>query len=100
VLKARNERRKVMNISLELIKQAKESLGSRAAEIISSGLKLQKWDGRNLKGCCPLHLEKTPSFTWHKKGNYFKCFECGQTMDILDYYINHRNMNFLEMVRQ
>jgi DNA primase len=61
-----------MNIPTDLIKQAKESLGDRAAEIISSGLSINKWDTRNLKGCCPLHLERTPSFTWHKKGNYFK----------------------------
>jgi twinkle protein len=95
-----SERRKIMNIPTELIKQAKETLGSRASEIISTGLNLRNWDARYLKGCCPLHTEKTPSFTWHKKDNYFKCFGCGQTMDILDYYINHKNMNFLEAVKE
>lgn len=89
-----------MNIPSDLIKQAKESLGSRAAEIIARGLNLNKWDDRNLKGCCPVHMEKTPSFTWFKKGNYFKCFGCGHNMDIMDYYINHRNMSFIEATKE
>lgn len=89
-----------MNIPQDLIKQAKESLGSRAAEIIASGLNLNKWDQRNLKGCCPIHHEKTPSFSWNKKNNSFKCFGCGATMDILEYYTNHENLSFLEAVKK
>ena len=89
-----------MNIPIDLVKQAKESLGVQAAEIIASGLSLNKWDSRNLKGCCPVHSEKTPSFTWNKKKNAFKCFGCGATLDIVDYYIHYCNMSFLEACKK
>ena len=68
------------------IQRAKQILGDRAADIIVSGLSIQSWDTKNLKGCCPFHNEKTASFTWYKDHNYFKCFGCGITLDILDYY--------------
>lgn len=89
-----------MNIPQDLIKQAKESLGVRAAEIIASGINLNKWDSKNLKGCCPEHQEKTPSFIWDKKKNFFKCFGCGATMDILEYYTNYENLSFIEAVKK
>lgn len=89
-----------MNIPQHLIKEAKDSLGVRAADIIARGINLNKWDARNLKGCCPSHQEKTPSFIWDKKKNFFKCFGCGETMDILEYYTNHENLSFLEAVKK
>ena len=79
------------------IQAAKASLGNRAAEIIVHGLGLEKWDTRNMKACCPFHAEKTPSFVWHKAANSFKCFGCGASMDILDFY--KQTMTFPEAVK-
>lgn len=83
----------------DAIKQAKERLGERAADIIARGLNIQKWDSRNLKGCCPLHSEKTPSFVWNKRSHSFKCFGCGVVMDILDYY-QQTGMTFAKAVEE
>jgi len=88
-----------MNLT-NTIKEAKQSLGIRTSEIIAKGLNLNKWNDKTLTGCCPMHTEKTGSFTWHKKGNYFKCFGCGKTMDIIEYYTNYRNMNFIEAAKE
>lgn len=74
-------------INTDLVRQAKKDLGERAAEIIASGLGVQEWDGNKLIGSCPFHNEKSPSFKWYKKENYFKCFGCGETIDIIDFYI-------------
>lgn len=82
-------------IDINLVKQAKISLGTKGAEIIAKGLGVNKWDVKNLKGCCPFHIEKTPSFVWNKKENYFKCFGCGETIDIIDFYIRE-GMTFRE----
>jgi hypothetical protein len=37
-----------MNVPVDLIKQAKSSLGIRAAEIIASGMNVDKWNNKNL----------------------------------------------------
>jgi len=88
-----------MNLS-DAVKEAKASLGINAAEIIRNGLSIEKWNSKTLTGCCPLHSEHTGSFTWNKKNNSFKCFGCGASMDIIDYYINHKNMNFIEAAKE
>jgi hypothetical protein len=37
-----------------------------------------------LKGCCPLHIEKTPSFYVDTTKHTFHCFGCGEGGDVLD----------------
>lgn len=86
-------------VPIDLIRQAKETLGQKAAEIIVRGLGIKGWDHRHLKGCCPYHQEKTPSFIWNPKGNFFKCFGCGATMDIVDYY-QRTGLSFNDAVKE
>jgi KaiC/GvpD/RAD55 family RecA-like ATPase len=87
-------------IPTDLVKSAKQSLGERAAEIIVNELNIEKWNSNSLKGCCPIHEDKTPSFSWNKKNNSFKCFGCGASMDIISYYTDYRHMNFIEAVKE
>ncbi|MCE1246361.1 MAG: DNA primase [Firmicutes bacterium] len=37
-----------------------------------------KPSGKDLKGLCPFHTEKTPSFLVHPDRGFFKCFGCGE----------------------
>lgn len=89
-----------MKIDNELIIEAKEILGKRAADIIASGMSIAKWNQKELKGCCPFHSEKTPSFIWDHKHNCFKCFGCGKTLDIVEYYMDYKRMNFIEAIKE
>jgi len=89
-----------VKIDNDLIIQAKQTMGERAAEIIANGIGIQKWNSRQLKGCCPKHSEKTPSFQWDKKHNMFKCFGCGETLDIVEYYMTYENLNFVESIKK
>lgn len=66
--------------------EAKNILGRKAAFIIAEDLGLDLKDGNVLKALCPFHNEKTPSFIWNDKENYFKCFGCGRVYGILDHY--------------
>ncbi len=77
-------------------KSLKDLLGADAENIIVNGLSIQKYNQTTHVGLCPLHNEKSPSFSWSKKDNNFKCFGCGQTYDIFDFYQQAHKLSFLE----
>lgn len=49
-----------------------------------AGVKLVR-AGRELKGCCPFHPDKSPSFTIYADDRRFQCFGCGAEGDVLDF---------------
>ncbi|NFN17315.1 hypothetical protein FDB52_05030 [Clostridium botulinum] len=57
----------------------------------------RKFD-RNNKMCCPLHNEKTPSFSIKKYGDKdrFYCYGCGAHGDVFDFIKKYKNMNYNE----
>jgi len=44
--------------------------------------------GNEWKACCPLHNERTPSFTIFDGGRLYQCFGCGAHGDVFD-FIQH-----------
>jgi twinkle protein len=89
-----------MLIPKELILEAKEKLGEKAAEIIKDELDIQNWDSKSLKGSCPLgHSDSTPSFVFNPKSYSFHCFSCGRNFSIIDLYM-HRGLTFLGAVEK
>ena len=84
-----------MLIPKELIIEAKEKLGEKAATIIAEDLLLEGFDEKNLKAICPFHEEDTGSFIWNPKNNSYKCFGCGIVYGIVDHYKEYHNLNFL-----
>lgn len=55
-----------------------------SAAASQAGVKLQR-AGRELKGCCPFHPDRTPSFTIYADDRRFQCFGCGAEGDVLDF---------------
>ncbi len=50
---------------------------------------------------CPMHNEKTPSFTWYKKDYKFYCFgACGKGGDIIDLVQKMHSVSFLEACKE
>lgn len=82
-----------------MINDAKMQFGEKAAHLIAEDLKLQSWDSRALKGCCPVHGENSASFVYNKKENHFKCFGCGINYGMLDHYQQHYDFSYLEAVK-
>src|SRR5208283_4220225 len=52
--------------------------------------------GRQWKGCCPFHGEKTPSFTVYD--DHFHCFGCGAHGDAIDWVRQTRRLKFTEAI--
>ncbi|MFQ6672743.1 MAG: DNA primase, partial [Candidatus Tectimicrobiota bacterium] len=58
-----------------------------------------KKSGRNYKGLCPFHTEKTPSFNVSPDRNIFRCFGCGAAGNVFTFLMRIEGMSFLEAVR-
>ena len=52
--------------------------------------------GRNFKGLCPFHGEKTPSFFVSPEMQLYKCFGCGVGGDVLAFLQAFEGMTFPE----
>lgn len=53
-------------------------------QIIGQYTELKK-RGREYKGLCPFHEEKTPSFTVNREKGLFKCYGCGAPGDVVTF---------------
>ena len=58
-----------------------------------------KQAGRNWKGLCPFHDEKTPSFNVNPARRMYKCFGCGAAGDVFRFIMQLEGRNFPEVVR-
>jgi len=67
-------------------------------EIISEQVSLKK-AGRNFKGLCPFHEEKTASFIVSSERQIFKCFGCGMGGDVFKFLMEREKMEFGEVLR-
>jgi DNA primase len=66
--------------------------------VISQYLAL-KAAGRNLKGLCPFHGEKTPSFFVNPERQTFKCFGCGAGGDVFEFLMRREGWTFPETLK-
>ncbi|MGQ9595478.1 MAG: DNA primase [Anaerolineae bacterium] len=68
-------------------------------EVISAYVPLKK-AGRNYKGLCPFHTEKTPSFVVFPETGTWHCFgACGTGGDLFTFIMRKENMTFGEALR-
>jgi len=62
-------------------------------DVISSYITLSR-SGSNLKGLCPFHSEKTPSFTVYSGDGHFYCFGCGAGGDVISFVMRMENLDY------
>ena len=65
------------------------------ASVVGRRAKLSR-SGRNFKGCCPFHGEKTPSF--YVYDDHFHCFGCGAHGDVISFVMQSGGQSFPEAV--
>lgn len=68
---------------------------SDLVEVVAQYVALKR-AGKNYKGLCPFHAEKTPSFTVNPQIQRWRCFGCGQYGDVFDFVMRIENVTFLE----
>jgi len=71
---------------------------SKIDEIVGEHLQLKRAGGGSLKGLCPFHDEKTPSFQVTPTRNLFHCFGCGVGGDVISFVQQIDHLSFSEAV--
>ncbi len=54
--------------------------------------------GRNFVACCPFHTEKTPSFSVNSQKQFYHCFGCGASGNVISFLMEYAHKNFIEAV--
>ncbi len=67
-------------------------------EVVGEYVQLKK-AGRNYKGNCPFHGEKTPSFMVNPELQIFKCFGCAEGGDVYTFLQKIEGMEFGEVLK-
>lgn len=68
------------------------------ADVVSRVVTLRKAGGARLKGLCPFHNEKTPSFNVDPDKGFYKCFGCGKAGDVITFVRETEQLSFTEAV--
>jgi DNA primase len=78
----------------------KEEIRSRAdiVKVVGRYVQLQG-KGNSLKGLCPFHKEKTPSFHVNALKGFFHCFGCGKGGDVFNFLQEIENVDFYEALK-
>ncbi len=69
-------------------------------DVISERVTLKPAGGGNVKGLCPFHDEKTPSFTVAPARNVFFCHGCGKGGDAITFVMDVEHLSFVESVER
>ena len=82
-----------INSSSGIVAEIKSKLP--VAEVVGETVQLKR-AGTLLKGLCPFHTEKTPSFTVTPERESWHCFGCGEHGDIFTFVMRRDGLDFRE----
>ncbi len=80
----------------EIVQQVRDRVD--VVELVGRSVSLKR-AGRNYKGLCPFHSEKTPSFNVNPDRGTYYCFGCQEGGDVFSFVQKTEGLNFLETVR-
>jgi DNA primase len=86
---------------VSLTPQWLDELRSRTllSALVGRTLKITK-AGREFKGCCPFHNEKTPSFYVNDDKGFYHCFGCSAHGDAIRWMTDQRGLSFMDAVKE
>jgi DNA primase len=68
-------------------------------DLIDSYVPLKR-AGRSFTSCCPFHQEKTPSFSVSQTKQFYHCFGCGASGNVVGFMMAYRNLEFREAIAE
>lgn len=68
-------------------------------KVVGSYVDLKK-DGKEFKGCCPFHSERTPSFYVSPAKGFVHCFGCGAHHDVIGFLQRYEDISFHEACKR
>ena len=80
----------------EDVKAVRDASG--IADVIGEHIQLRSAGGGNLKGLCPFHDEKSPSFNVTPARGLWHCFGCGEGGDVISFVMKLDHLSFNEAV--
>jgi DNA primase len=80
----------------QIIERIRESVD--IVDVVGGHVGLKR-SGKQYKGLCPFHDEKSPSFYVDPVRRSFKCFGCGEWGDVFDFVQKVEGVGFLAAVR-
>ena len=86
-----------MNLSPEFLEELRSRI--TVSEVVGRRVQLQK-HGREHKGLCPFHNEKSPSCTVVDDKNFYHCFGCGVHGDVITFVMETEGLAFPEAVER
>ena len=84
-----------MAVAPEFLEEIRARIG--LGDVIARHVSLRR-AGRDLKGLCPFHNEKTPSFVVYD--DHFHCFGCGAHGDVIGFVMRQEGLSFPEAVER
>ncbi len=81
--------------------QWKDELRARItlSTLVQRSVKLTR-AGREWKGCCPFHEEKTPSFYVNDQKQFYHCVGCGAHGDAISWMVDQQGLQFMDAVKE
>jgi DNA primase len=73
---------------------------SPIADVVGEYLQLRPAGGGHLKGLCPFHDERTPSFNVTPGKELYHCFSCGEGGDVIRFLMKIESLQFGEAVER
>ena len=85
------------NIPDEKVQEVRDKVD--IVDLVGRYVELRK-AGRNFKGLCPFHQERSPSFNVNPLRKGYKCFGCGAGGDAIRFVMEVEGKSFPEAVRK
>ena len=72
----------------------------RIDQVVGEVVTLRSAGAGSLKGLCPFHDERSPSFHVTPARGLYYCFGCGEGGDVVDFLMKHDHLTFTEAIEK